>query len=45
MVSRKVASNTTASPQEERSSVTKSCFSAMFHATTASTAASAASGM
>ena len=40
----KVASTTTASPREVRSRVAKACFSAMFHATTANTAASAASG-
>ena len=44
-VSRKVASSTVASPREERSSTANSCFSAMFQATTASTPASAASGM
>jgi len=44
-VSRKVASSTTASPQEERSRVQNSCFSAMVQATTTSTAASAESGM
>ena len=39
-----MASSTTASPREARSRVAKARFSAMFHATTASTAASEASG-
>ena len=44
-VNRKVASSTTASPRELRSSVANSCFSAMFQATIVSTPASAASGI
>ena len=42
---RKVTPSTTASPREARTRVAISCFSAMFQATTASRAASAASGM
>ena len=44
IVSRNVASSTAASPREVRSSDQNSSFSAMFQATTASTAPSAASG-
>ena len=45
IVSRKVTSSTTASPPRERSNVATAFRSTMFHATTASTPASAASGM
>ena len=45
MVSRKVTVRTAASPQFERSSTAMADFSTMFHETTASTPASAASGM
>ena len=44
MTSRKVTARTSASPAEERKSTPIAVFSTMFHATTASMPASAASG-